>query len=151
MFRQYNIISIITLIYKLIVIMFFIKIFFFNIEFEGLHQALYGLILPLKKLNIDVEKISSDVALSLYFITYVMNSKDEIKKIQMLRGKKTINIKNFLLPSLFYSINNLDRLQDGLKIKLYKLNYKKTNFGSKLLLIIFILLFVAILYKEVIL
>lgn len=150
-FRQSSIISIIFIIYKLIIINILIKIFFLNIEFRSLHQAIYGCLLPFKKTKLDIEMFSLNMTMSIYFIKFLLESNDNIKVIQEINGKRTINIKNYLLPRIVYSINQLEILQDNLRIKFYKLKYKKSNFVSKLLLIIFIIFFVVCIFKEVIL
>lgn len=149
-FRQ-NTVSMIIFAYKLIIVDVLIKIFLLNIEFRSLHEGIYGCLLPLKKSKIDIEVFSLDVALSIYYIKFLLESTDKIKVAQQTNGKKIINVKNYLIPSFIYSINELEQLQDNLKIKFYKLNYKKANFISKFILILFILLFIVCVYKEVIL
>lgn len=150
-FRQYDIISIGVLLGKLIIVVVLIKILFLNMNFSDLHNGIYGVLKPLKRNNLDIEKFSLDIALSIYFINFLMESKDEIKKVQQMNGIKRINIKNFILPSVVYSINQLEKLQSNLKVKFYKLNYKNANIYSKLILILFVLLFIVCVYKEVVL
>ena len=150
-FKQYSIVSIVVFAYKLLIIGILVKIFLLNIEFNSLHQGLYGFLLPIKKLNLNVEKISLDITLSLYFMKFLIKSKEKIKTAQIINGKKITNIKNFVLPSIIYSINKINCLQDNLKVKFYKLNYKKVNFSSKVVFILFVALFVACLFKEVVL
>lgn len=151
MLKQQNIISIVLFSYKLLVIMVLILILFLNTDFKSMHEGFYGVLLPLKKINLDVEKISLDMTLSIWFIKFLMESKDEIKYSQILKSKKVINIKNLILPCIIYSINKLDILQNNLKIEFYKLKYKRINLRSKILLGMFLMLFVVCLFKEVIL
>ena len=150
-FRQYNIVSNGILLGKMIIIVVLVQILFLNTSFSELHSGIYGILKPLKRRNFDIEKISLDVTLSIYFINFLMESKNEIKKFQQINGIKRRNIKNFVLPRIFYSINQLDNLQSDLKVKFYKLNYKKVNIFSKIILILFILLFSICIFKEVML
>ena len=151
MFSQFDIFSIFIFAYKLVIISIIITIFILNSNFKSIHEGLYCLLLPLKKLNINIEKISLDVTLSIYFVKFLIESKDKIKKMQIIKGKKIINIKNYLLPRLIYSTNKLEVLQSNLKIQFYRLNYKKTNLLSKIILILSLLMFIICIYKEVIL
>lgn len=150
-FRQYDIISICILLVKLIIVVVLFKILFLNMNFCDLHMGIYGILKPLKRYGFNIEKISLDITLSIYFINFLMESNCEIKKVQKINGIKKINVKNLILPSIIYSINQLDKLQSNLKVKFYKLNYKKANISSKIILILFILLFVICVYKEVVL
>lgn len=151
MFRQYDIFLIILLLYKCLLIVVLFKVFLFNIDLKSMHEGLYGVFLPLKKLKMNVEIFSLDVILSIYFISFLIESKYKIKYVQKIRGKRMFNIKNYILPRLLYSINKLDRLQENLKIKLYKLNYKKADLKSKFIFILFFVLFIICIFKEVVL
>lgn len=148
-FEQYNIISNIVLLGKLIIIVLLIKILFLNMNFSTLHEGIYGILKFLEKYKINVENLSLDITLSIYFIYFFMNSKNNIINIQEINGIKKINIKNVIIPSITYCVNQLDILQSNLKIKFYKLNYKKINIYSKIILVLFILLFIACIFKEV--
>ena len=150
-FRQYDIISICVLLVKLIIVVVLIKILFLNMNFCDLHMGIYGILKLLKRYGFNIEKISLDITLSIYFINFLIESNCEIKEVQKINGIKKINVKNLILPSIIYSINQLDKLQSDLKVKFYKLNYKKANIYSKAILILFILLFIVCIYKEVVL
>lgn len=150
-FRQYDILNIVIIIYKLVLADILIKIFLLNIDFRGIHQALYGCLLPLKKSKINIEIFSLDLTLSIYFVKFLLESNDKIKVIQEINGRNVKNIKNYLIPRFIYSINELEKLKENLKIKFYNLNYKKSNFCSKFLLVAFVIFFIVCVFKEVIL
>ena len=150
-FRQHDIINMIIILYKLIIIDMLIKIFLINIDFGSMHKALYGCLLPLKKSKINIEMFSLDLTLSIYFMKFLLESNDKIKVIQVLNGRNVKNIKNYLIPRFIYSINELEKLKENLKIKFYNLNYKQSNLSSKLLLVIFVVFFIVCVFKEVIL
>lgn len=151
MFEQYSVIYNIVLLVKLIIIVLLVKILFLNMNFSSLHEGVYGILKFLKKYDVNVENLSLDITLSIYFIRFFMNSKDHIMKVQNINGIKKINMKNLIMPSIIYSINQLDKLQNNLKIKFYKLRYKKVNIYSKVILILFVLLFIVCIFKEVML
>ena len=72
-----------------------------------------------------------------------------IKEIQNINGKRNYNIKNMVLPQIIYTINELENLQCNLKIKLYKLDYKKINLVSKIIFVLIFMMFIICLFKEV--
>lgn len=149
--RYYDFVSILVLVYKLFIIALLFVIFILSIDFKSMHTGLYGIFKPLQKININVEKFSLDLTISLYFIKFLITSKSVIKLSQTINGKNTINLKNFILPRFIYSINQLNILQDSLKIKFYRLDYKKNDLKSNIALILILMLFVICLFKEVIL
>ena len=117
-------------------------------NFSDWHYAMFKILCPLKKLNINIEQISFDIVCSIYFINIFINSKFNLKNIEEKNSKK---VKNKLIVRIIYSANEFETLQTNLKIKNYNLSYKKVNLLSSVILIIFILLFVVCLIKEVIL
>ena len=149
MFKQYNIYYIILLIYKLIIIVILFKLFFLNMSFGNMHQGIYGVLKPLKRINVDLEKFSFDITLSIHFIKFFLQSRQMIKEIQNINGKRNYNIKNMVLPQIIYTINELENLQCNLKIKLYKLDYKKINLVSKIIFVLIFMMFIICLFKEV--
>ena len=150
-FRKYDIVSIVLIVYKLIASNLLINIFILNINFRSLHAGIYGCLLPLKRIKNNIEVFSFEIVLSIYFIKFLLESTDKIKCVQLINGKRKKNIKNYFIPSFICAINDLEKLQDSLKIKFYKLNYKKSDLKSKLILIFFIIFFVVCMFKEVIL
>lgn len=148
--KRYDIFSVLLLIYQIINITILIKILFLNINFIDLYEGLYGIFFPVEKMNINIKKLCLDVSLAIYFIKFLIESKENIKFAQKLNGKSTLNIKNYFLPRIIYATNKLDLLKENLKIKFYNFEYKKSNFKSKIVLIIFTIFLILLIFKEVI-
>ena len=148
---EYNIFNWLFFIYKLIIITFLFTIFYINTGFNQLHQSIYGCLKPLEKMKMDIEGISFDIVLSLFFLKSLIVNKQRISETQNIYGKKQLNLKNYILPIFINSANELNEFQCQLKIKFYKLSYKKSNIFSKFILIVFLILFILVVFKEVIL
>ena len=148
-FEKKDVILIVIFIYKLLLSLVLIEIFAFNINFGDTHRGIYGILLPLNKFNVDIEKISFNIAISLYFIKLILYSDEKIKYTQSMINIRKRNIKNFFIPRFVYSINQLYIYQNNLKIKHYALNYKKSNLKSKILFMIFFIMFIICICKEV--
>lgn len=149
-FRINSFISIILLLYKLLIITGLIKIYLLNVNFGDLHIGLYRLVYPFKILNVNIEKLSYDIVLLMYFYKFVCDSKAEVKRKQVLFGKKSFNIKNSIMPRIINAIQGLENFENSLKIKFYKLENKKIDFKSKIILCLFIIIFIVSIFKEVI-
>lgn len=149
--KEYDISIVGILLYKLVIIIFLFEIFIFNTDFNGLHNSLYVFFKPLRLFKVDIENFSFNVTLALYFFCFLSESQLKIKNAQIFRGKRSLNIRNFIFPCILYSINKLNELQDNLKIKFYKLNNKKTDLKSMIMLVASLVLFIICLYKEVVL
>ena len=66
-FRKYDILSLFAYSYKLIIIAMLTKVLFLNMDFCSMHQGVYGIVKIFKKSKKDLEKISLDIIISLYF------------------------------------------------------------------------------------
>lgn len=150
-FEEYNIFHIILLLYKFIVILFLIKLFALDILFSEMHEGIYGILIPIKRLNINVENFSLDCVMSIYFIKFLITARKNIDISQTLNGKKKFNLKNKIFPMVIFSINELQNLQNKLKIQFYQLNYKKVNIRSRFVLILMVIFFIVCIFKEVML
>lgn len=147
----YNTFSWLIVAYKLIIITLLFSVFYFNTGFAQLHQSIYVCLKPLEKMKIDVEGISFDIVLALFFLKSLVYNKQKINEIQKKCDKRRLNLKNYILPIFINSTNELEEFQCNLKIKFYKLSYKKNNVFSKVILIMFVILFILVIIKEVIL
>lgn len=150
-FDKCSVLNIVLFLYKIILLCLLIKVFILNVDFKEIHEGIYGILIPLTKLNINVEKFSLDLILSAYFVKFLFISSKEIKKYEILSAKTKFSLKGKIFSRLIYSINRLSVFQDNLKIKLYKLNYRKVNIYSKFILILTIIFFIVCIFKEVIL
>lgn len=153
-FEQYSFFSITMAIYKYLIATILVIELIFNFEFKSLHEGVYGLLLPLKKIKINIEKLSLDISLSFMFIKYLVSAKERIDEMQTVESQLKIRLKRSLklkFLGFLNAINCLEIFEEGLKIKFYTLNYKKNNWSSKILLAFFIILFIVCFFKEVIL
>ncbi len=148
--RKYNILFNLVLLYKILLILILVKIYLLNTSFNEIHYGIYKIINPLKRIHIDTYKISLDFVLSLYFIKCFMDSFESISDSQKLSGVRKYNIKNYVFPVIVCSINKMNQRIENLKISFYNINEKTSNIKSKILLILFIILFIVCMFKEVI-
>ncbi|MBQ2947152.1 MAG: hypothetical protein IJE04_04820 [Bacilli bacterium] len=148
---EYNTFNWLIFIYKLIIIILLFVAFYLNTSFEQLHQAIYGCLRPLEKMKINVEEFSFDIIIALFLMKSLIKNRQKILHIQKIYGKKQLNLRNYILTIFINSANQLNELQWHLKIKFYKLTYKENDGFSKFILILFVVLFIFVVFKEVIL
>lgn len=148
-FKEYNAINIFYVVYKTLLASLLIKTFEINTDFEELHESIYSLMIPLNRINI--YQISLDIALFIYFIKYVLQSASEIKNIQTISGKITLNLRNYVIPKFIFTSNELEMLKTNLELTFYKVKYRNYNYKSKILLIGLIVFFIICVFKEVVL
>ena len=148
-FKEYNAINIFYVVYKALLACLLIKTFEINTDFEELHESIYSLMIPLNRINI--YQISLDIALFIYFIKYVLQSASEIKNIQTISGKITLNLRNYVIPKFIFASNELEMLKTNLELTFYKVKYRNYNYKSKILLIGLIVFFIICVFKEVVL
>lgn len=145
-----NLVSIILLLYKLLIIVGLVEIYLINTDFKGLHKGLHSLIYPLKKLNVNIEKVSYNMTIMFYFYKFICDSKAKVKGKQILFNKKSFSVKKYILPRIICALEDLENFENSLKINFYKLDNKKIDLKSKIILFIFIVIFIVSVFKEVI-
>lgn len=150
-FKEYNIFNVGLFLIKSIIGIVLIMTLTVNMEFGEIHEGLYGILLPIKKLNVNIEKISLDIVLSIYFIKFLALSNKQIQCFQKINGKTGFDFKHRVFPSIVYSVNKLENLQNNLKIQFYQLKYTKINIRSIIILCLTIIFFIVCIFKEVIL
>ena len=114
-------------------------------------KVIYTILFPLKLFTFNIKKITYNITLTMYFLKFLISSKMEIKQLQLMKNKTIHNIRNFFMPRLMISINNMKNIENSLKLNYFELKADKLNFKSILLLIIFMCLFSVVVFKEVIL
>ena len=137
-------------IYKLILctLLFVCILQIFN--FNDLHFAMYKICSLFKFKKYDYEKISYNLTVNIYFLKYFLYSGDEIKNSQFMCGRNNYNLKRFYFPRILYSTEKVRLLEENLNLKFYKLEYRKINSQSLILIICFVVLIVIAIFKEVI-
>ncbi len=136
--------------YKLLLSIILIECFILTINFQKLHSGIYRLIKPLKIFKLNVEAISFNMTVYIYFLIYYSESKDEIKYIHRIKNRKSYGLKNYLLPRVLLSINKIEELVVNLKIRFYNVKKEKFNIKSIILPLLFVILFFIVVFKEVI-
>lgn len=149
-FGEYNIFNAVIFLFKIIIILILIKIFILELEFRDLHHGIYGILIPIKIFGINIEKISFKLVVSIYFIKFLFNFNENIEMSQVLSSKRKFNLKNNFFPMIINCVNQLETLQDNLKIQLYRLNYKKSNVCSRIIFLLVVFFFIVCIFKEVI-
>lgn len=142
-----NITNSILFLYKLILVLFIIKQLSLTVNFENLNNGIKTLLKPIIKKNND--NISYDITLILYFISIYINS---AKKLCNLNNNKLfkLNLKYYIMPRLFITMAEINKLENGLKLKCYIPKFENKNIKSIFLQLIFSLLFIVVIIKEVI-
>ncbi len=138
-------------LYKLVCSSILIKVIIIKMNFKDLNNGIYTILFPLKLFTFNIKKISYNITLTMYFLKFLISSKMEIKQLQLMKNKTIHNIRNFFMPRLMISINNMKNIENSLKLNYFELKADKLNFKSILLLIIFMCLFSVVVFKEVIL
>lgn len=145
---DYDVYTMIEFIYKEFLIITLVKLFDMNTTFNELHQAIFGILKTLKFLNI--EKASLNIALSIYLIKFYIDSKSVVQQLRRDGYGLKIPFWKIIPLRISHSISEFEKFVFRLKLNFYKLRYKKSNVKSKLLLLVFIILFIICLFKEVI-
>ena len=138
--------------YKVILTSIYIKQFLLIIKFQKLVDGINTLLKPLSnKLNIN--KISYNIAIFIYFINIYISSKKEIFNNYISSNKiiYTFSLKRNIFPRIFLTIAKIKNIENSLKIKNYKIKYERLNKESIICIFSFIVLFIIVFFKEVIL
>ena len=137
--------------YKMTSCLILIKSMLMLIDFKSLNNGFYTILFPLKMFGLNILNISYNMTLAVYFLEFMINSSIEIKNIQLLKNKRTNNLKNFFLPRILFVSNKINQLESNLKLNFFEISIDRFNFKSIILLLLFIILFLTIVVKEVIL
>lgn len=135
--------NLLIFIYKLLLLMIIIYIMFRNYDFNELDYSINKLVKPLKIFKINVDKLSFSITLNLFFIKYYFENDKTNWNINRLNPKH-------IIEKIMYVDENVKKLQLSLKLKFYKINKYSITLKDILILSIFIVVFIATIYKEVI-
>ena len=148
MLRRYSFLPNLILLYKLLLIAILIEIYVLNTDFKGFNSGIYGILKPLERF-LNVEKLSHNLSLSIYYVKCLLDSFDNIKYSQIKNGKRVFNIKNYLLPIFMNSVEKLTSKDETLKMTFFRVD-NKSNIISKIFMVLFIIIFVICIFKEVV-
>lgn len=146
-----NVLNSFIFIYKLMLIILIVKQFSLTVNFQSLTSGVKTLLKPLNKFNLD--KLSYDIVIFIYFINFYINSKKEIFTNYTLNKKisYSLSLKHNILPRLFLTISKINKLESSLRLKFCKIKFEKNNIKSNIILFAFLVLFIIVVFKEVIL
>ena len=133
---------------KLIISTLLFSIYFIYVNFSELNLVIYKLLIPLKYVGVNIQNVSYNITIYLYYINYLFSSNTEIIKKQQLKSNKKYNLKYLFLPALIYADDKTRKLNTNLKLNYYKLIYKKENKTSLFILLFFIILFILTLIRR---
>lgn len=121
-----------------------------SVTFDELNSGFNKLFNKLSRIGIDVKKVSFDSAVIMFYIKYLIESKENILNKQMLHGKVKYGIKGNLIPRLLFATDKIENLKLFLREESYKVKHEKVNYQSKILEFFFVILLIIVLVKEVI-
>lgn len=147
-----NILGSFTLLYKTILIILFIRQFSLTVNFNDLTSAIKTSLKPVQTL-FNIDKISYTIIIFVYFMNMYMKSKEEIFTRYAIDKKIMCNfsLKYNILPRVFLTMSRTNEFESSLKLKFYKARFEGKNKTSKVVLFVFLILFVVVIFKEVIL
>lgn len=139
-----------VIIYKIILILLYIKQFSLSVDTQTFLSGIYTLMERLKFKN--SLNISYNIVIFINFINYYINSKKQIFSNYNKKKKiiNTFSLKYNILPRMFLSTSKINKLESDLKLKYIKPRLIKNDTKSNIILFIFILLFIIVVIKEVI-
>ncbi len=142
--------NLLIVLYKTILILILIDVFFSITTFDQLNSALYTILSPIKILNKDVESMSFNLTLDIIFVKELLTFDNKIFEIQTLKNKYKLNIKNYLIPRLMYIVSYVKQIKENLILNFYVIKKERMNVKSILILNLFFMLFLLAFFKEVI-
>ena len=139
-------------LYKVILVILIIKQFSLTVNFNSLASAIKTVFKPVKKI-FNIDKISYNIAIFIYFINTYMKSKEEIFARYDLGNKIMYNfsLKYNIFPRVFLTMSKTNEFESSLKLKFYKIRFEPKNKISNIVLFSFVILFMVVIFKEVIL
>jgi len=139
-------------LYKVILVILIIKQFSLTVNFNSLASAIKTVFKPVKKI-FNIDKISYNIAIFIYFINTYMKSKEEIFARYNLDNKimYKFSLKYNIFPRVFLTMSKTNEFESSLKLKFYKIRFEPKNKVSNIVLFSFVILFMVVIFKEVIL
>lgn len=141
----------VVFIYKLILILLFIQSFLLKTNFDKLNYAIYKILRSLEFLKVNVNSLSYNIALYIELVKIIDKNGNEIKKSLQFYGLKSSGVKHFIIPVIMKSLNDVNDFENNIKLKMYERKVENQNWCSDIIMIIFAMIFMIAIFKEVIL
>lgn len=136
---------------KVFLILMLIKHFILTTPICDLINGIRMILNPIKKF-INIDNISYNMGLFVIFIQeYFECKKTILNKYKQCKYKYIFSLKYNILPRIYYTINKINEKEDSLRLKFYSSKEELINKQSKMIVVVFSLLFVVVVFKEVIL
>ncbi len=136
--------------YKILLIVLLIETFIISVNYDDLNTGIYTIIYPLHVLGFNINNISESVSLYTYYIKYFNESSNIIKKSYELDNKVKYSVKDYIIPRLIISNKNIIDLKTSLRVNFYESKKDKLDIKSIVILILFVILFILVIFKEVV-
>lgn len=147
-----NVLVSLGFVYKTILIILIVKQFCMTVNFCTLTNGIMTL-LNFIGIKFKLENISYNLVNYVYFInTYIKTKKqifDRYDKVKKL--KYQFSFKYNVFPRVFLTMSKIEILESSLKLKFYRPKLEEKNLESKIVLLAFLVLFIIVVLKEVIL
>ena len=136
---------------KIILIFLHVKQFTLTTNMHCLINGIKTLLKPLRKF-ININDFSYNIGLFILFInTYLESEEVILNRYNESRYRYIFSLKRNILPRIYYTTNKINEKEESMRLKFYKTKEEIVNKQSKLIIIVFSLLFVVVMFKEVIL
>jgi len=147
-----NVLVSLGFIYKVILSVLIVKQFCISVNFCTLTNGFMTL-LNFIGVRLKSDKISYNIVNFIYFINTYIKSKKEIfsKYDSEKKLKYQFSFKHNIFPRMFLTMSKMERFESNLKLKFYKPKLEEKNLQSKIVLLTFLVLFITVVLKEVIL
>ena len=146
-----SVIGSVVLIIKLVLIILLIENLILTTRFDSLHSGIARCLSALNLFKVSSEHVSYRIAIFLIYTKYLIEDKMQILKVQSMKSKKILNFKYFVIPSVMLSVNDIHTFTRSLFINHYLLKKEEFSMSSKIMEILFVLLLIVAIVKEVIL
>lgn len=147
-----NILYAFLFIYKAVLVVLYVKHFNLSVNIQKKLNGVFTILKPLNKF-ININSLSFNIICFIEYIYIFLNSKEEIMS-NYNKNKRLLysfSMKYNIIPRAFLSSLRVKKIESSLKLKHAKPKYEIINIQSKILLGFFILLFILVIIKEVIL
>lgn len=147
-----NALSLLAFIYKTILVILIVKQFCMTVNFCTLTNGVMTL-LNFIGVKFKMKKISYSIVSFIYFInTYIKTKREIFNKYDSEKKIKYIfSFKYNIFPRVFLTMSKMERFESSLKLKFYEPKLEEKNLQSKIILFTFLVLFISVVLKEVIL
>lgn len=147
-----NILVLFDFMYKVVLTILIVKQFCLTVNFCTLTNGIM-MILRFIGIKSKSDKISYEIVSFIYFINTYIKVKKEIfgKYNSQKKLKYQFSLKYNIFPRVFLAMSKMQSFESSLKLKFYKPKLEEKNLQSRVTFLIFLVLFIAVVFKEVIL